>query len=124
MPDVAAALSLGSWILPALVLWPLLGAGLVVAAGRAPAPAEAFSSRPGADAGGPDAGGTDAARVRAVETGRGPLDARNLAVAVLIGEALLSVLLWTGLRPRGERVADAIHAPVDPGVGGEHRARR
>ena len=56
-----------------------------------------------------DAAAADAARVRAVEARRGFLDARNLAAAVLIGEALLTVLLWLGFDPG----ASAWQARVD-----------
>ena len=110
MRDVAAALSLNSWILPAILSWPLLGAVLVAVAGRAPAAADATSpDAPEAAVQPEDAAAADAARVRAVEARRGFLDARNLAAAVLIGEALLTVLLWLGFDPG----ASAWQARVD-----------
>ena len=110
MRDVAAALSLNSWILPAILFWPLLGALLVAITGRAPAAADAVSTdAPEAAVHSEEAAATDGARVRAVEGRRGFLDARNLAAAVLIGEALLTVLLWMGF----DAGASAWQARVD-----------
>lgn len=101
MRDLLAALSLNSWILPAILTWPLLGAALVALAGRAPAPDAPLAGALAADAG--EARVQEArvpeARVHAVETRRGFLDARNLAAAVLVGEALLTVLLWVAFEP-------------------------
>lgn len=104
MRDLMAGLALDRWVLPALLTWPLLGALLVVLAGRAPEPVD-----PAAGAGGDDAGAADGLRVRAGEGRRGFLDARNLAAAVLIGEALLAVLLWAGF----DAGASAWQARVD-----------
>jgi NADH-quinone oxidoreductase subunit M len=99
MSDLVGALSLDRWILPAILTWPLLGAALVVLAGRAPAAVPA-------PAGGGPATGTAA---QAEEARNGLLDARNVAAAVLIGEALLAVLLWLGFDPG----ASAWQARVD-----------
>lgn len=100
MSDIAAALALPSWILPALVLWPVLGALGVALGGRAPVAADPLAADVAVGAGtADDAGLRDGARVRAADARRGFADARNLAAAVLIGEALLSVLLWLGFEP-------------------------
>ena len=70
MHDTLEGFGFGTWILPALVTWPLIGAALVVWFGRA---------RDIADDG------------RTVDDLRTP---RVLATAVLIGEAVLALGLW------------------------------
>lgn len=78
MRDLLAGLALDGWILPALLTWPLIGAALVLAVGRVPSV---------------DADGRAESRMA------GFTDVRNLALAVLIGEALLAVLLWAAFVP-------------------------
>ena len=78
------------WILPAILTWPLIGAVLVAFAGRAPAAAPAPADGAAVPTG---------TAAQAVEARNGFLDARNVAAAVLIGEALLTVLLWLGFDP-------------------------
>ncbi|MDF1501463.1 NADH-quinone oxidoreductase subunit M [Roseisolibacter sp. H3M3-2] len=74
MRDVLAALRLDAWVLPALMVWPLLGALLIFMFGR--------TARPGA------------------APGFAPWrDVRVLTMIVLIGEALMSVGLWAIFDP-------------------------
>jgi NADH-quinone oxidoreductase subunit M len=74
MRDVLAGLQLESWVLPALLVWPLLGALLIFMFGR--------TARPGQD------------------PGFAPWrDVRVLTMIVLIGEALMSLGLWAVFEP-------------------------
>ncbi len=107
MRDLLAALSLDSWILPAILTWPLVGAALVVLAGRAPDAVAAPDS-------GAAATGTAA---QAVEARRGFLDARTLAAAVLLGEALLTVLLWLWFEPGASAWQGRVDVPWIPDWG-------
>ena len=74
MRDVLAALQLESWVLPALLVWPLLGALLIFMFGR--------TARAGQEAG--------FAPWR---------DVRVLTMIVLIGEALMALGLWAVFEP-------------------------
>ena len=74
MRDVLAALQLESWVLPALLVWPLLGALLIFMFGR--------TARAGQ------------------EPGFAPWrDVRVLTMIVLIGEALMALGLWAVFDP-------------------------
>lgn len=64
------------WLLPALVLWPLIGAAIVLVLGRDKRPAPTGASLPSDSLG-----------------GGGP-DARALTLAVLIVEAVLGIAAW------------------------------
>ncbi len=70
MRDFLAGLGFGTWILPALVTWPLIGAALVLWLGR------------------------DREVVDAGNSGDDIRTPRVLATSVLIGEALLALGLW------------------------------
>ena len=83
-----APLSFHLWALPALLAWPLLGAVLVLALGRAP------DVEPIAD----DAGGAGALRLVDARAG-GFRDVRNLTLVVLVGELLLAAALWAVFEP-------------------------
>jgi NADH-quinone oxidoreductase subunit M len=74
MRDALAALRLESWVLPALLVWPLIGALLIFMFGR--------TARPG------QAPGFAAWR-----------DVRVLTMIVLVGEALMSLGLWAIFDP-------------------------
>ena len=115
MRELLAALSLDSWILPAILIWPVVGAALVVLAGRAPAAVAAPGHAHLAD-GAPATGATGTA-TQAAEARNGILDARNLAAAVLIGEALLTVLLWVAFEPGASAWQARVDAPWIPDWG-------
>jgi NADH-quinone oxidoreductase subunit M len=108
MRDLLAALSLDSWILPAILTWPLVGAALVVLAGRAPDAVPAPAPAGGAETG---------TAAQAVERRAGFLDARNLAAAVLLGEALLTVLLWLAFDPGASAWQGRVDVPWIPDWG-------
>ncbi|HZF67309.1 MAG TPA: NADH-quinone oxidoreductase subunit M [Gemmatirosa sp.] len=78
MRDLLAALSVERWVLPALLTWPLIGAALVLGLGRVP---------------------EMAADGRASVARGGFADVRNLALVVLIGEAVLALGLWVIFEP-------------------------
>lgn len=87
MRDLLAGTGLSAWVLPALLTWPVVGAALVL-----------LLAVPRAD----DADGADGADVisggrdTTADTIRTP---RVLATAVLIGEAVLALGLWTIFDP-------------------------
>jgi NADH-quinone oxidoreductase subunit M len=107
MQEILAALSPDSWLLPAILTWPLVGAVLVALAGRAPA------AVPAPD----DVGPATGTAAQAVEARAGFLDARNLASAVLIGEALLTVVLWLWFEPGASAWQARVDVPWIPDWG-------
>ncbi len=76
MRESLTAMGVAGWILPALVLWPLIGAALVRLLGRDLRPAPNGDALP-----------TDA-------LGRGGPDARVLTLGVLLVEAVLGLAAW------------------------------
>lgn len=79
MRELLAGIGYGTWVLPALLTWPMIGAALVLLL----TPDRALPT-----------GGDGAVAGR-----RGGLDARALATAVLIGEAVLALGLWAYFEP-------------------------
>lgn len=86
MRDLLASIGYGTWVLPALLTWPLIGAALILVL-----------------SGGAQVGEDGAS------TGEGLREPRVLAAAVLIGEAVLALGLWAYFDP----VATAWQARVD-----------
>ena len=88
MRDLLTGFGFGTWVLPALLAWPLIGAALVVLLA-------------------PSTVGGDAADGTVVATGMrandtvpdGPRTPRVLATSVLIGEAVLALGLWAYFDP-------------------------
>ncbi len=70
------AMGIDSWLLPALVLWPLIGAVIVLVLGRDDRPAPTSTALP------------------SDSLGTGGPDARAITLAVLVVEAVLGILAW------------------------------
>ena len=88
MHDLLASIGYGTWALPALLTWPLIGAALVLLL----TPDRRLAA--GGDGAAVDDGAVDGGAAR-----RGGLDARSLATAVLVGEAVLALGLWAYFQP-------------------------
>ncbi len=94
MRSLLAGIGYGTWVLPALLTWPLIGAALIVLLAR--------DARVGDD-------GASAAD--------GPRDPRVLATAVLIGEALLALGLWAYFDPAATSWQARVEIPWIPDWG-------
>jgi NADH-quinone oxidoreductase subunit M len=91
-----------AWLLPALLLWPLLGAVVVRLFGRDVRPAQADRAL--------DALPTDA-------LGGGGPDARTLTLLVLLVEAALGALAWLAFDPAQDGWQLAVNLPWLPDLG-------
>lgn len=96
------ASQVGAWLLPALLLWPLVGAALVRLVGRdvrAVAPSDDLAGLP-----------TDA-------LGAGGPDARTLTLLVLLVEAVLGLVAWFAFDPAAVGWQLAVDLPWLPDLG-------
>ncbi len=80
--ELLAGIGYGSWVLPALLTWPLIGAAVLLFAGRRGDAAAATGDVAPARGGSP-----------------GGVEPRVIAAAVLIGEAVLALGLWAYFEP-------------------------
>jgi NADH-quinone oxidoreductase subunit M len=99
MAALLTSIGASAWLLPALLLWPLAGAGLVLLLGR--------ERRPDA---------RDAALPADALGGGGP-DARTFTLLVLLAEAVLGVLAWFAFDPAATGWQLQVDLPWLPDLG-------
>ena len=99
MRALLTGLGYGAWVLPALLTWPLIGAALVLFL---------TPDRRAVVVAGDSAADVD------TSTRRGSVDARSLATAVLIGEAVLALGLWAYFDPAATSWQARVEIPWIP----------